>query len=229
MPEEEFIDPTSTKTTEKMSYSYNENVGEHSKTNIECENDICDTEDIIDEDDDVDDKDLNLSDLLSDSVEDASVEKAAISYFIGYIERKIDAKINCEQCRLQLIKPKESMNKTDWYIKNKSYKDDTALKIPSKIFFDVCSAQIKVFKSLFSDCFHKNHIKTFLKKKIVCATNNLFPEWFNVHDTCYEHRHRILDFLLLILIRKNSAWLLEKIHKQKNDEKFKKKLKRITC
>lgn len=163
-----------------------------------------------------------------DLLEGTTTENAAISYFIGYIQFKMEKKTKCEDCTKSLSGSKEFCAERDAFIRNKNYRKDGVggLQQPSPQFFEVCCFQVQYFKSHFKKAFFIKKLKQYFTKKIIAETNAKYPEWFAKEGQCYEHRVSILDFLLLVLIRKNSKWLLEEKMICKRDTKNRKKIKK---
>lgn len=50
--------------------------------------------------------------------------------------------------------------------------------------------------------------------------------WFDVNNECYDHRIKILEFLLKVLTFKHGKWLLKEINEEIADEKRRRKLKK---
>ena len=144
-----------------------------------------------------------------------TIEDTSISYFIGYVAHKINNKIQCELCCKDLTKPSpdDHMHREE-LIKQKSFHGTiNGLKYPTNEFFNVCKLQIEFFKQTFKSNFHMRDIKHMYKSKCIEITNSKYPEWFSENCRCKEHRIKYLDFLLLILIRKNGAWLVNSLNK----------------
>lgn len=51
-------------------------------------------------------------------------------------------------------------------------------------------------------------------------------DWFSANDDCYSHRVFLLDFLILILLRKHCIWWTEKIIEKEKRQRYKNKLQR---
>lgn len=176
-------------------------------------------------------KDLGINNnIYMDRHERPSTEHAAVSYYIGYIEMKCTNRSKCTSCIDGLTKAKQHCTAVDELITKKSYKPDKigGLKLPSTTFYDICCLQICFFKSTFDKLYHTKNLKAAYVKKLMALTTLNYPDWFDEQNKCFEHRVQILNFLVLVLIRKNCKWLLEDISKSKSDVKYANKLKKIT-
>lgn len=102
------------------------------------------------------------------------------------------------------------------------------LKMPSDEFFELCKFHVDLFSKHFISFSIYPKIKENLTKICLNETNklNMFESWFSKKEKCFVHREYALNFLILLLIRKNSKWLFEKIieketqKKQKNKDKI---------
>lgn len=190
-----------------------------------------DEEKAANSDDEEDNDIIAAENLYTKRSADPTVEHTALSYFIGYVERKITDRIQCTHCAVQLTKAKTQSCRTDLFINLKNYnaEKEGGLRLPSDIFYDVCCLQVNHFKNIFKTTFFINNFKTKLKNEIIELTKKVYPMWFDVSNDCYQHRILLLEFLLTVLTFKHGKWLLEEINQEKTDEKFRRKLKKITC
>lgn len=90
--------------------------------------------------------------------------------------------------------------------------DFTGLSNISDQFFKICRLHILIFANFFKKHSHINNIKETIKKMCIDATNdhNQFKDWFSDNNNCKSHRLIALDFLILVLLRKNCAWSIGK-------------------
>lgn len=99
------------------------------------------------------------------------------------------------------------------------------MKVPADSFFYVCQLNIDTFYKNFKT----NCLESGIKKKIVelCIqeTNKIenLKNWYSESDECFHHRYYLLNFLVLILLRKHCKWWTEKIIQNEKKKKFKNK------
>lgn len=169
-----------------------------------------------------------ICDLPSNEDMESVIADSSAAYFIGYVENWFSKKVDCNSCRTYLTKLNESDVYRDFFIKQKNYENTiVGLKTPSDVFFDVCTVQINYFSRNFKNCIHIRNIKSTFKSNLIDETNKHFQFWFDTSSECYDHRLQILDFLILVLIRKNCYWHLQKLNKTKTDEKATNKLRKL--
>lgn len=68
--------------------------------------------------------------------------------------------------------------------------------------------KIKIFKQEFSSVAHINNIKKHIKDKCMEDVQKIYPVWYDENNECFDHRLRLLDLMILILLRKNCKWLM---------------------
>ena len=140
----------------------------------------------------------------------------SVRYFVGYLLFKILKKINCSGCSKFLLKDNDFVeNPSELLIKHKNYTGENfgRLQAPSELFFNLCLRQIIKFNKFFSE---ESHILG-VKNEILQRLLNSDLEFYSKDHPCYEHRLKLLNFMLTILIRKYCKWELEreKLHKIK--------------
>lgn len=149
----------------------------------------------------------------------------------GYIIYKFIKKYNCLNSEKILLRPNSEniVLSSEIFLFHKNYVTESELfklKAPSEFFFQLVEIQIKSFEQFYNkNCYIKNLKKIFI---YVCKENtNLiskFKEWFSSNHLCNEHRIFLLDFLILLLIRKNCTWTKEwMIKNEKNVQSIKRK------
>ncbi|CAD7001865.1 unnamed protein product [Ceratitis capitata] len=90
-------------------------------------------------------------------------------------------------------------------IKSKNYKEDSDLRLvnPADRVFDVCRLQIRYYVQLF-----EKYSMILMLDAIKDKTEEQFPQWFSEVDGCREHRVKLLEFLIIVLLYKNARWLI---------------------
>lgn len=144
------------------------------------------------------------------------ISSNSIMYYSGYIAYKMKNNIQFENCENATIDVDNILDMpNEYFIGFKSYNSATfsGLKCPTNTFFSFCSTQIEVFKRFFKLNIYKDSIKQHLVCKAIEETNIKFLEWFS--GECREHEIQILDFLMLVLIRKTCHWLSAEIRESK--------------
>lgn len=66
--------------------------------------------------------------------------------------------------------------------------------------------QMTLYNDLFSKHAHKSGMKSNVVAAIRSRTLVLYPEWFLEAGEFSEHRDKFLDFLVTVLLFKNSKW-----------------------
>lgn len=112
---------------------------------------------------------------------------------------------------MDIIKPSQILTyPSEMYIHTKNYESESdfgSLCAPSDLFFEVCKIHIKVLEKLFStNKAMKNIKKVIIQQSIECTNSTIYSFWFDEKSACYNHRLEILNLLVLILLRKHSAW-----------------------
>lgn len=162
------------------------------------------------------------SELASTSFEN-SISDNATMYFAGYVLSQNFKKSpfdNCEICKSCMSSNTTDLSRSsEWlvYYKNFSNTSDFgALIIPTEEFFQVCKTQVQIFKEFFENsAHHENIIKTLVN---ICS--NKLENWYQCDHHCYAHRIKILEFFLLVLLRKNCTWKMNNIKCAKDNEDF---------
>lgn len=136
---------------------------------------------------------------------------ASIRYFVGYVLFKCLPKINCEQCTIRLIKQlsiNEEVQPSEYLIAAKKY-NKCNLQNPSDYFLEVCTFHISIFQQIFKKSVHERNLKQKILNLCIQETNNSIKYSSYFKDGCEPHKVQILDFLLLVLIRKNLTWMIK--------------------
>lgn len=157
----------------------------------------------------------------SELPEKIQIEDLSISYFIGYVSHKILNKIKCDNCIQTLTKTRYMQLPRDYLINYKQFTETNGgLKYPSNEYFEVSRLQIINFSKTFKNKFHYRNIKSMYFKESIEIANHFFPEWYSDNNPCKDHRLKVLDFLLLVLIRKNCMWLVDQQKKYNDKQKI---------
>lgn len=157
--------------------------------------------------------------------ENHKIDLPSVRYFVGYVIYKLIHKSQCEMCNQLMVKSDEQLLlPSEYLIKSRNYltpSEELYLKNPTDYFFELSYIHIKIFELNFKENIHKKNILQFLLEKCIDATNRnpKYLEWFT--GSCKDHKIKTLKFLLLVLIRKNCSWQLQKL-KEENISKGKK-------
>lgn len=139
------------------------------------------------------------------------IDLNSMRYVTGYIIHKFKKKINCSSCSDEMISnTSESLkHKSELFIFNKNYSnlEVCALKTPTDFFFEITKINIRIFEEIFYLKPDMNNIKSNIFELCIKRT----PEWFAEGIPCSQHRKDILNILLILLIRRNCAWLKDKM------------------
>ncbi|XP_050340629.1 uncharacterized protein LOC126767062 isoform X2 [Bactrocera neohumeralis] len=162
--------------------------------------------------------------------EDDTADVHIKRYYTGYgIYQKILCKIHCEKCAKAMTKTQSDLSLySEALIKAKNYKDDADLRLvnPSDRVFEVCRLQMMWYVNLFNKYAHSSNVRCLMLSAIKEKTENVFPEWFDPTDECFTHKIKLLEYLVTVLLFKNSKWLVkEEINNErhrKRDAKLKK-------
>lgn len=194
----------------------------------EIDYDCCDFDDNESVLSDCKDDDNDQYDIPLDITKNNIVEINSMKYVSGYAVFKLLNKIKCEKCKE--IMTKDDVNyelNTEWFLFYKNYSNEKFnLKIPSDLLFRVCQLNIHIFYTNFKKYSLESNIKKKIVQLCIDETNKIseFSDWFSSNGECFEHRHYILSFLILILLRKHSKWWTEKIISKEKISKTKKKM-----
>lgn len=147
------------------------------------------------------------------------IDLVSMRYFIGYVAFKVGPKINCETCCARIKKSDEVISApSELFLFQKNYSrnsDFGNLNAPSDQFFEISKKHILVFDSIFSGSPDIKHIREKIVEKCKKATN----EWFS-NDSCLDHKMKLVEFLVLVLLRKKCSWKMDEI-KSKSKRKTK--------
>lgn len=83
------------------------------------------------------------------------------------------------------------------------------LQSPSDLFFEISTLQILIYAEFFAKKLYIKNIKNEIVNKCIETTQSKYPDWFDMSNPCYEHRLKVLDFLVLVLLRKNCLWIIK--------------------
>ena len=135
-------------------------------------------------------------------------EQSAITYFSGYVARKSLENIHCPMCEKDLMKDaSESGTSNETYINFREYSHSdpkaepvTFLIKQTEQFVKVVICQLEAFDKIHSKFWHEHDLLLKLVENVEACTRRHFPDWFNKKNNCYEHRIKMLKFLLLVKI-----------------------------
>lgn len=165
--------------------------------------------------------------LPNTTTEFTQLTSNAIAYFAGYCVR---AKIDCGKCIAKLLKPDTVINANEVYIHEKNFKKDSSkfgsLKAPTDEWFEMATFLVQIFENFFNKKSHVNNILEEMTKFSFEKLNSRFGSFMpNQNDLCYEHFHKLVYFLLLVLLRKNCKWLVVSKGERKSKTAASRKLK----
>jgi hypothetical protein len=158
------------------------------------------------------------------------IDLNSMRYVCGYVAYKVIKKFNCEMCKSTMVKDDDGeMSLTsEQFLLNKNYvtwSNNFHLKDPTDRFFLINQIHISVFEDYFKNNSHNKN----LKKEIISlchaktASNSELNEWFLPDNSCADHRNYALDFLILILLRKNVTWTKDQMIKSMDTKRTKKR------
>lgn len=187
---------------------------------------------IIDDDSDDEFENVDFVDCLENSNEfdfeiecfdfENLAETISARYFSGFVLHRLLPKINCTTCEKNFQKQNEEINApSECLIKNKNFycNSDLKLKAPTDLFFNYLSKCINIFKVVWEKkCFEKNIKEHVIEncKKMLHKEQNII---FNESNECFQHVLKILDYTVLVLIRKHASWTCAKIIKNKKNSR----------
>lgn len=168
----------------------------------------------------------HTSDILNtdrfEKVTEIPISWPSIRYFAGYVLFKMQQRIPCNSCKQIMVKNENLMYApSELLIHYKNYSKENGdfggLLPPTDVFFEICELHVTIFDQFFQSNAHVKNLKQKLVEMCINETekNNKFEFWFDKNNNCHAHRVAILDFLLLVLIRKSCTWLLEKLNSKK--------------
>lgn len=173
-----------------------------------------------------------------ETVDESSITllEASKRYFSGYVAFKQLKRTPCPDCSNVMIMsenndayPCSLKNDSELLIFHKNYfvsSDFGGLIPPSDHYFNLCSLHIDIFAKFFKNHAENNKIKATIVNMCIdeSNSNNEFQNWFNLtndctvnnncDNDCAEHRIKTLDFIILVLLRKNCSWRIS-IKKEK--------------
>ena len=91
------------------------------------------------------------------------------------------------------------------------------LKNPTDFYLEITTLHVTIFAKYFLNNIHSTNLLYTIFTKCVNETNRdeRYASWFT--GKCKEHKEKALKILILVLIRKNCIWQLEKINKTKKN------------
>ena len=145
---------------------------------------------------------------MSDMDNKFTYEQNAIIYFSGYVARKSLEKSHCPTCEKDLMKDaSESGTSNETYINFIEYPHSdpeahpvTFLIRPTEQFAKVVNCQLEAFDKIHLKFWHEHCLLLKLVENVEAYTHKQFPDWFDQENICYEHRIKMLKFLLLVKI-----------------------------
>lgn len=149
-----------------------------------------------------------------------ATELPSMRYFIGYVLFKVLSKINCVECSDLMRKKDEVLTcPSELLIFAKNYSENSDfgnLFAPSDLIFKICKLHILIFDHFFKTKKEIRFIKNIIIEHCILATEKENETWFKKEGSCYNHKIKILDFLILILIRKHCSWAIPKAARTKH-------------
>lgn len=123
-------------------------------------------------------------------------------------------KINFDCCKDEMLKDKLNNCESESFLFFKNYSE----KAPTNNFFEICKLQILIFDKYFKINCYQPKIKINTVNLCITETNKIdkFKDWFSPTNKCNEHHKKILNFLILVLIRNNATWLAQKLILKEN-------------
>lgn len=188
--------------------------------NDETNSQPCESESFINDFSELNDEDGLILDDSTNLTQNLCTSDIAVKYFAGYCYRKLmnTLKTPCEECTNAMVDTSSSVKLSNILIEMKQYSncpDDKKLIRPSDLFFQICLNQVNIFWKLFKEKPTLKNFKSIILDKCIEDTNMKYPEWFDQNHQCYNHHLKILDFMLLVLIRKNCKWTIDLHRSQK--------------
>ncbi len=163
--------------------------------------------------------------------EDDEADVQVKRYYTGYgIYQKILCKIHCEKCTKAMTKTQSDLTLySEALIRAKNYKDDSDLRLvnPSDRVFEVCRLQMMWYVKLFNKYAHYPNVRCLMLSAIKEKTENVFPQWFDPTDECFAHKMKLLDYLVTVLLYKNSKWFVKQEVNRERHRKRDAKLKKL--
>ena len=151
-------------------------------------------------------QDDNITDVI-EKTRQGNIQR----YICGYaIFQKILNQIKCEKCRNVLLKTTLSEKKSEHLLKAKNFTENLNLINPTDSVFDVFEHQFVFYKRAFKRSGHLANVKAIIYEYIYLKTSEVYENWFSVDGDCKEHREKLIDFLITVLLFKNSKWVSQK-------------------
>ena len=147
-----------------------------------------------------------------------TLEENSMKYFVGYVVFKVMGKLKCAKCTEEMLSCDTVQLENEYFLYNKNYYNDNSfgsLKSPNQYFFLLCKLQIETFRKKFDKTSHERNLKSLIVESCVEIANNSteYAQWFSLNNDCVNHRTKILNFMILVLIKKHCQWKLNNIKK----------------
>lgn len=157
--------------------------------------------------------DNNEKNQSSSSEDTFDVQDTSLRYYVGYVLFKTLKKFNCDICENILKSVTDELNEpSETLIKLKIYDQTCKLVAPSKYMFDISKLHLKVFNCFIKQNMNSNKIKQTISQLCIDSTKlkTGYENYFDDDGPCINHRKYILDFFILVLIRKTCIWKVGK-------------------
>ncbi|XP_037928665.1 uncharacterized protein LOC119663067 [Teleopsis dalmanni] len=140
-------------------------------------------------------------------------ELPSLRYFLGYVASRVLPKLSCSSCNKSIRKSNEFLTApTELFLFYKNYNKSTdfgKLVAPTEEFVNVSCKHVSIFKKMFKQKPETFEIRKVMREQCILSS----PSWFI--GACRLHRIELLDFILLILLRKHCIWMVEKVKSTK--------------
>ena len=83
-----------------------------------------------------------------------------------------------------------------------------SVRAPNDTFFKMCLSHFLIFEEIFSQTPHIENLKRVIMNRCVGD----FLNWYDPQNPCAAHRLELLEFMMIVLLRKNCGWLMTKIN-----------------
>lgn len=159
-----------------------------------------------------------LEHVLSNDNTSRNFDDCAIRYYLGYTIFKCLGRTYCQYCETKWVKKDNDANITitsEYFIFMKNYvsnKNFGSLRAPTELLFDLCKPHIQIFEETFNEHCNAKKLKQLIIDRCIHYSNgnSKYKYWFCSTNPCSEHNYKLLDFLILVLLRKHTKWFYEK-------------------
>lgn len=193
------------------------NLENHGETDYQNINNLEQAESVEEE------NNLDLLIVETNVIENEEFDEASSKYFTGYVAHTILKRKPCDNCRKILIKSGDTMRlKNESFLFYKNYTNNSEfgnLKAPSDTFFEICKSHIKITEQIFITMPQIENIKEYICNICIKHTESQekFRTWFDKENPCFDHNLKLLDFMILVLLRKKCKWQINKTKKIKTN------------